>query len=201
MKNDCLCIDRVNPAFVAMQAVCQEFSKAAVHQVKLNDKLRQAVTAFSKHVGGIKSTNIVFVFASMFDFKMTSATTKLIAKQKTFRVVVLTNFDDCIFPFYLLRKKEKLMDGAKIRSLIKLYYQRMTGKPAQSLDFFATTEGALQKLVQLRLDAILFQKLAAILSDKQHAKQARLTSLLTGHGSMEELKDTLEKEFRQSVDL
>jgi hypothetical protein len=66
----------------------------------------------------------------MFDFKTTKKTQELIDKQTKFTVVKLAEFEDCIFPFFLLRNKEKLRDGAQIRDLISLYYRRITGHPA-----------------------------------------------------------------------
>jgi hypothetical protein len=122
---------RVGDVFVAIQAACQQFSTAILHQAKLNAKFRESINAFASSVHKFEpGTKVIFVFATMFDFKTTKKTQELIDKQTKFTVVKLAEFEDCIFPFFLLRNKEKLRDGAQIRDLISLYYRRITGHPA-----------------------------------------------------------------------
>lgn len=155
-----------------------------MHQKKLNTKLREAVKAFAQHANSAVAPNIIFVFASMFDFKMTSTTNKLIAKQKNFTTVVLTDFSNCIFPFYLLCDKEKLRDGKTIRELIKMYHQRITGKPAQSIDFFSlnSNESDLQNNSAIELKKLEIKSKELDLKREEEARKreegARKTTAL-----------------------
>jgi hypothetical protein len=140
----------------------------------------------------------------MFDFNITKQTQKLIDKQTKFTVMKLAEFEDCIFPFFLLRNKEKLRDGAQIRDLISLYYRRITGHPAPNnkVGVFGTNRSEFEKsafTVLYSLEKIIglnfTQKLVDILLDQQHPKRVSLLILLNSNLSLNDLKSTLEKDF------
>jgi hypothetical protein len=144
----------------------------------------------------------------MFDFNITKQTQKLIDKQTKFTVMKLAEFEDCIFPFFLLRNKEKLRDAAQIRDLISLYYGRITGHPAPNnkVGVFGESRSELEKLVHEKAHAVLYnlgkiiglnfmEKLFGILLDQQHPKRVSLLILLTSNLSLNDLKSTLEKDF------
>jgi hypothetical protein len=196
---------RVGNVFVAIQAACQQFSTAKVHQAKLNAKFCESINAFASSVHRFeRGTKAIFVFATMFDFNITKQTQKLIDKQTKFTVMKLAEFEDCIFPFFLLRNKEKLRDGAQIRDLISLYYRRITGHPAPNnkVGVFGTNRSEFEKsafTVLYSLEKIIglnfTQKLVDILLDQQHPKRVSLLILLNSNLSLNDLKSTLEKDF------
>jgi len=116
--------------FVAIQAVCQKFKSETTHQGKLNDKLHKSIKAFASQIRDC-TKRVIFVFATYFSFHVTSATQKVIDQYKNnFSVVILMDFNECIYPFYLIKDKEKLRDGRQVRNLIKLYHKRISGMPA-----------------------------------------------------------------------
>jgi hypothetical protein len=175
-----------------------QFKDESTHQEKLTAKYCRAIKAFASHISGLQAQRIIFIFVSLFEFKVTNATETIICNYKgQMDIVKLVNFNDCIFPFYLLHDKEKLYDGGQIRNLIKLYYQRITGSPPpSSIGVFRTEDMSkpspelYARLFQLHtiLTPGVYNQLYNILENGQHPKHALLCTLLKSTFTPEEIK-------------
>jgi len=106
---------------LCIQTTTLKFNSPETHQKELNSKLCKSIEAFNEQ----NIPNGIFLFASLFDFKITNPTNKKI-KEAKYPVIVLEgkDFDHLVWPFHLLREKDALANPKSLAKLLQYFKEK-----------------------------------------------------------------------------